>query len=105
MKKVGEGVFGEVFVCCASNSVLKIIPVDGSVFINDSPQKPILEVIGEYRISKELERAKLEGFVQCKKATLCNGKYPKVLENAWTAFDEAKEFLVDKYSVRPTSNA
>ena len=64
LTKIGEGVFGEVFSTeiGASKSILKIIPVDGTIQINSSPQKPIREVVGEYLIAKLLEKEKIEGF-------------------------------------------
>lgn len=70
--KVGEGVFGEVFCAKQSgnNTILKIIPVDGTTIINSSPQKPIREVIGEYLISKTLEESNLDGFCTVKKVNI-----------------------------------
>jgi hypothetical protein len=68
-KKVGEGVFGEVFVASGDKEtlILKVIPVDGTIQINSSPQKPIREVIGEFLISKTLKEHNLEGFCIVKK--------------------------------------
>ena len=77
--KVGEGAFGEVYMGAKSDetTIIKVIPVDGEIRINDSPQKKISEVINEVIISRTL--ANYEGFVKCNNAALCTGVYPKAL--------------------------
>ena len=64
MRKIGEGVFGEVFEAEVGSTsvILKVIPVDGSTIINSSPQKPIREVVGEFLVAKTLEEHNLNGF-------------------------------------------
>ena len=55
-----------------------MIPVDGDTRINDSPQKKISEVINEFLISRRL--TEYEGFVNCDRAALCSGVYPKGMD-------------------------
>ena len=92
IEKIGEGVFGEVFMGDVSGQklILKIIPIDGKTHINSSPQKPIREVLGEFLIASALETANLAGFCHVKKATVCKGLYAKPLRDAWEKFDKEK---------------
>ena len=64
---------------------LKVIPVDGDIRINDSPQKKIIEVLNEYLISCQV--SSFEGFAGSSKAYICSGTYPKALTEAWNQFD------------------
>lgn len=56
-KKIGEGVYGEVFMTRPSpNSmegatVLKIMPIEGSFPVNGEPQKKFGEILSEIIIS------------------------------------------------------
>lgn len=52
-RKLGEGTYGEVFLLHSEDeSVLKVIPVEGSVIINGENQKTFLEIFSEMIISK-----------------------------------------------------
>ena len=53
-RKIGEGVYGEVFLCesKASRSVIKIMPIEGDFDVNDAAQKSYGEVLSELLISK-----------------------------------------------------
>lgn len=55
-KKIGEGVFGEVFVIAAdgdSNArVLKIMPIEGDMAVNGEPQKTYEEIVSEMVITQ-----------------------------------------------------
>lgn len=55
-KKIGEGVYGEVFLCETkrppSRSVIKIMPIEGDFEVNEATQKSYGEVLSELLISK-----------------------------------------------------
>ena len=53
-KKIGEGVYGEVFLCESriSRSVIKIMPIEGDFEVNYAAQKSYGEVLSELLISK-----------------------------------------------------
>lgn len=49
-KKIGEGVYGEVFMY-NSDTVLKIIPIEGQDKVNGEPQKTFEEILSEVVIA------------------------------------------------------
>nr|CAD7607386.1 unnamed protein product [Timema genevievae] len=49
--KIGEGVYGEVFSCEESCSVIKIIPIEGNQLVNGEPQKTFKEILSEIVIA------------------------------------------------------
>jgi len=53
-RKIGEGVYGEVFLYNDDNkkSVIKIIPIEGKELINGEPQKKFNEILSEIVIAK-----------------------------------------------------
>lgn len=54
-KKIGEGLYGEVFYIQKSNSqdsVIKVIPIEGQDLVNDEPQKTFDEILPEIIISR-----------------------------------------------------
>lgn len=54
-RKIGEGVFGEVFMLerpGEGRSVIKIIPIEGSQMVNGSVQKRYDEVLSELIITE-----------------------------------------------------
>lgn len=54
-KKIGEGVYGEVFMLKRSRkhcSVLKIIPIEGELLINGERQKKFEEIVTELIITR-----------------------------------------------------
>lgn len=55
-KKIGEGVYGEVFFHSSSPkhqaSVIKVIPIEGSLDINGEPQKTFKEIISEVCVAQ-----------------------------------------------------
>lgn len=56
-RKIGEGVYGEVFMNKTSNGqvvVLKIIPIEGPIDVNGEPQKKYDEILSEIVIAMEL---------------------------------------------------
>lgn len=52
-RKIGEGVYGEVFLYEQGNtkSVIKIIPIEGSEYVNGEPQKKFHEILSEIVIA------------------------------------------------------
>lgn len=53
-KKIGEGVYGEVFMYESDlhgPAVLKVIPIEGELLVNDEPQKKFSEILSEIVIS------------------------------------------------------
>lgn len=95
-QKIGEGVFGEVFLneLRGRNSyVLKIIPIEGTEEINGAQQKRFDEILQEVIISQELsalrhtERNCSSGFVKVLNVRLVEGRYPANLLDLWNDFD------------------
>ncbi|XP_022339342.2 uncharacterized protein LOC111134522 [Crassostrea virginica] len=98
IKKVGEGVYGEVFrTKRGKNSVaLKIIPVEGDFEVNDEKQKSFEEILPEIVISVELsllrenEQCYTQNFCEVHRVSCVKGKYPSKLLNEWNAFHEER---------------
>lgn len=90
-QKIGEGVFGEVFL--NDTYVLKIIPIEGTVEINGAQQKRFDEILQEVIISQELaglrygEKNCTSGFAEVLKVRLVEGRYPEHLLNLWDDYD------------------
>lgn len=54
-QKIGEGVYGEVFLLknpTGGTSVLKIIPIEGSLIVNGEKQKKFNEILSEIIIAR-----------------------------------------------------
>lgn len=53
VKKIGEGVYGEVFFCKKDEeiSVMKIIPIEGTLSVNGEQQKKYGEILSEIIIA------------------------------------------------------
>lgn len=53
-RKIGEGVYGEVFLheYLDKKSVIKIIPIEGEKLVNGEPQKKFNEILSEIVIAK-----------------------------------------------------
>lgn len=90
-QKIGEGVFGEVFL--NDSYVLKIIPIEGNSEINGAQQKKFDEILQEVVISQELgalrycEKNSTTGFVQVLNVRLVQGQYPAHLLDQWDDYD------------------
>lgn len=90
-EKIGEGVFGEVFL--NDTYVLKIIPIEGDVEINGAQQKHFDEILQEVIISQELsalrycEKNCTTGFVEVLNVRLVEGRYPAHLLDLWDDYD------------------
>lgn len=90
-RKIGEGVFGEVYL--NDRYVLKIIPIEGDVEINGAQQKRFDEILQEVIISQELsalrygEKNRTAGFVEVLNVRLVEGRYPGHLLDLWDDYD------------------
>uniref|UniRef100_A0A182WPR0 non-specific serine/threonine protein kinase n=1 Tax=Anopheles minimus TaxID=112268 RepID=A0A182WPR0_9DIPT len=97
-RKIGEGVYGEVFLCTKPNgqrSVLKLIPIEGSHLINGEKQKTYEEILSEIIISSEVSSLRqqnvqfcTDGFVELQSVHCIVGKYPERLVNLWQEYDQ-----------------
>ncbi|XP_043290164.1 uncharacterized protein [Venturia canescens] len=95
-RKIGEGVYGEVFLYSkdGEKNVIKIIPIEGDMIINSERQKKFDEILSEIVIAKELHNLRFANksntncFVEVKKIRCVKGKYPKTLIDLWKTFDE-----------------
>ncbi|GBP90728.1 hypothetical protein EVAR_96934_1 [Eumeta japonica] len=130
-RKIGEGVYGEVFLWRASDGrarVMKVVPVGGSTRVNGEPQKDFAEIIAEIVIAMELSalRAPIalidqqfdEGkdidtldlhtienacntFNQVLAVRCVYGSYPSRLLDLWDLYDECKGSENDNPAVLP----
>ncbi|XP_067214071.1 uncharacterized protein Haspin isoform X2 [Linepithema humile] len=97
-RKIGEGVYGEVFLHEHNNrkSVIKIIPIEGETLVNGERQKKFNEILSEIVIAKELDNLRLNpmyrtsGFVEVKSIKCIIGSYPKKLVELWNVYDDDK---------------
>ncbi|XP_056362841.1 serine/threonine-protein kinase haspin [Oenanthe melanoleuca] len=95
-KKIGEGVFGEVFQIDSERGpvALKIIPIEGTEKINGEAQKSFGEILPEVIISKELSLLsegsvnRTVGFISLYSVHCVQGAYPRYLLEAWDKFHE-----------------
>lgn len=90
-QKIGEGVFGEVFL--NGTTVLKVIPIEGDLEINGAQQKRFDEILQEVIISQELGALRYcnknytAGFVEVLNVRLVEGRYPAHLLDLWDDYD------------------
>lgn len=95
-RKIGEGVFGEVFLnqSAKSSHVLKIIPIEGIEEINGAQQKRFDEILQEVIITQELSALRYDtvnrtaGFVEVLNVRLVEGRYPLYLLTLWNAYKD-----------------
>ncbi|XP_032933822.1 serine/threonine-protein kinase haspin [Catharus ustulatus] len=95
-KKIGEGVFGEVFQIDSERGpvALKIIPIEGTEKINGAAQKSFGDILPEVIISKELSILsegsvnRTVGFISLYSVHCVQGAYPSYLLKAWDKFHE-----------------
>ncbi|KAL7029709.1 hypothetical protein ACKWTF_006331 [Chironomus riparius] len=97
-EKIGEGVYGEVFMYQPPDDdpiVLKIIPIEGDLFVNGGPQKRFSEILSEIVIAEELsglsngKENKTDGFVKIKRVKCVRGAYPQHLLDAWEIYNDS----------------
>ncbi|XP_065182861.1 uncharacterized protein LOC135813783 [Sycon ciliatum] len=102
-RKVGEGVYGEVFVATNGHSeqvALKVIPIEGSHVVNGEPQKTFAEMIPEMLISTQLSglgdtagtsscsnQNFTSNFIKLHRVACCQGAYPKSLLKLWDTWN------------------
>ncbi|XP_026280322.1 uncharacterized protein LOC113207823 [Frankliniella occidentalis] len=99
-KKIGEGVYGEVFFYSGSShrlpSVIKVIPIEGSVDVNGEPQKKFHEILSEVCIAQELSNLRrgsgnvTSSFNEVQAIRCVQGCYPQWLQDLWHEYDETK---------------
>lgn len=114
-KKIGEGVYGEVFMTKPNPSnlegatVLKIMPIEGSFPVNGEPQKKFEEILSEIIISTELSNLQkphrkenwTENFVHVLKSWCVQGRYHEDLLHLWDVFHEEKGSENDRPDIFP----
>ncbi|XP_052101865.1 serine/threonine-protein kinase haspin-like [Mytilus californianus] len=106
-KKVGEGVYGEVFRTQNSGQsvALKVIPIEGDFEVNDEPQKTFEGMLPEIVISKELsllrtsKDSQTDNFCEVNSVSCVKGKYPRELLKQWDMFHTEKESQNDRPDV------
>lgn len=103
-RKIGEGVFGEVFLneSPKASYVLKIVPIEGVEPINGAVQKKFVEILQEVIISQELSSLRNDkenqtaGFVEVLNVRLVEGRYPDHLLNLWEDYKDRRGTENDK---------
>ncbi|XP_026806781.1 uncharacterized protein LOC113549599 isoform X1 [Rhopalosiphum maidis] len=109
-KKVGEGVYGEVFSYSNGNqcTIVKIIPVEGEININSENQKKMFEVYSEIIIATELNKLwnksnlnQTSSFCKLKRVSCVKGKYPNILISYWQKYDNDKGSDNDNPNILP----
>ncbi|KAG7165818.1 Serine/threonine-protein kinase haspin-like [Homarus americanus] len=114
-KKIGEGVYGEVFMTrpnpnnLEGATVLKIMPIEGRFEVNGEPQKMFEEILSEIVISLELsnlqrpDRKKnwTENFVHMLNSWCIEGRYHHDLLHLWDVFHEEKGSENDRPDIFP----
>ncbi|VVC42068.1 Protein kinase domain,Protein kinase-like domain,Protein kinase, ATP binding site [Cinara cedri] len=109
-KKVGEGLYSEAFnyAMARTNTVVKIIPVEGDININNERQKMLFEISSELLIATALTELssrnnwnKTHSFCKLKNLSCVQGKYPELLINLWTQYADDKGTDNDNPSILP----
>lgn len=77
-----------------SDSVIRIIPIEGDEFINGEPQKRFADIWAEIDITARLsglrdgERNSCSGFVELLGVSCVRGCWPELLVEQWELFEE-----------------
>ncbi|XP_068228697.1 uncharacterized protein Haspin [Palaemon carinicauda] len=115
-KKIGEGVYGEVFMTKPNPdnmdgaTVLKLMPIEGDFEVNGEPQKRFSEIISEIIISLELSNLQsskeekdnwTENFVHVLNCWCVKGSYHKDMLRLWDLFHEEKGSENDRPDIFP----
>ncbi|XP_045188775.2 uncharacterized protein LOC123546503 [Mercenaria mercenaria] len=109
-KKIGEGVYGEVFRSFNTDGeavAIKVIPIEGDFEVNDEPQKKFAEILPEVVIAKELSNLRsakssiTSSFCQVNNVSCVKGKYPTELIRQWDLFHKNKGSENDRPDVFP----
>ena len=107
VRKVGEGVFGEVFVgqfgTARKARIFKIVAIEGRKLVNDQVQRKFEQIESEIIVSQYLNKlyygyngCYTEGFVYMHNARICQGKYPQKLIRAWNSYKKHHHCENDK---------
>lgn len=96
--KIGEASFSEVFTFLQSNAetpariVMKVIPFGCSMLVNESAQPSVRDIWTEVKITTALGSGEIceytDGFIGVVGAKVIQGRYPQVLIDEWTRWDE-----------------
>ncbi|XP_063878761.1 uncharacterized protein LOC135110405 [Scylla paramamosain] len=114
-RKIGEGVYGEVFMTrpnpanLEGATVLKVMPIEGDFLVNGEPQKKFEEILSEMVISLELsglraperQRSITENFVHVQGSWCVEGRYPQDLLHLWDLYNEEKNSDNDRPDIFP----
>ncbi|XP_060602886.1 serine/threonine-protein kinase haspin-like [Ruditapes philippinarum] len=109
-RKIGEGVYGEVFRAINSNGdsiAFKIIPIEGDFEVNDEKQKKFAEILPEVVIAKELSNLRngktsmTSNFCEVNNLSCVKGRYPAELLKQWDIFNKNKGSENDRPDVFP----
>ncbi|KAI5740622.1 hypothetical protein M8J76_005597 [Diaphorina citri] len=98
-KKIGEGVYGEVFKL--NNSVIKIMPIEGDQSVNGEEQKKFREIFSEIMVTKETSDLQYRTenstpcFTELLKCSCVRGRYPDRLVTLWEEFAKTKKSYND----------
>lgn len=100
-RKIGEGVFGEVFMNEDATTdlsyILKVIPIEGQKEVNGAVQKRFDEILQEVIISQELSSLRhgsencSTGFVEVLNVRLIEGRYPAHMIDLWNEYDTRRQ--------------
>lgn len=99
-RKIGEGVFSEVFMNKTPSGrpvILKIIPIEGDQLINGEIQKKYDEILAEIIIACELTELKngelhmTDGFIEAISVHCVQGRYPNHLIDLWELYSENQQ--------------
>lgn len=114
-RKIGEGVYGEVFMTRPNPAnlngatVLKVMPIEGDFLVNGEPQKKFEEILSEMVISLELsglraperQTSVTENFVHVQGSWCVKGRYPQDLLHLWDLYNEEKNSENDRPDIFP----
>lgn len=110
--KIGEGVYGEVFLTYKSTDesvAIKIIPIEGDFTVNDEPQKTFKEILPEIVIAKELsslrsnEEYMTYNYCEVNNVSCVKGKYPMQLLKQWDVYNDKKHSENDRPDIFPAT--
>uniref|UniRef100_A0A8D9B363 Serine/threonine-protein kinase haspin homolog n=1 Tax=Cacopsylla melanoneura TaxID=428564 RepID=A0A8D9B363_9HEMI len=98
-RKIGEGVYGEVFKL--NDSVIKIMPIEGCEAVNGEDQKQFKEIFSEIMVTKETSDLQYRPvnstpcFTELLKCSCVKGRYPDRLVTLWEEFAKTKKSYND----------
>eukprot|EP00795_Rhopilema_esculentum_P012319 gene12319-2965_t len=109
VKKIGEGVYGEVYetIFEEEHFAIKIVPVEGDLKVNGQTQKGFKDMLTEIAISKELSALnekdehgnQITSYIRVHRTVCCKGCYPSELLMAWLTWDDEQKSENDNPSM------